>query len=76
MKDHQLWIDTLNMNIQSGKTLQEALLCADALSQWPFRTVNGEQTPDSVALGTSKQSKPLTGYAKVMADPETEDAPL
>jgi hypothetical protein len=76
MKDHQLWIDTLNMNIQAGKTLQEALLCADALSQWPFRTVNGEQTPDSITLETIPQSKPLTGYAKVMANPDTEDAPL
>lgn len=90
MKDHALWIDTLNMNIQAGKTLQEALLCADALSarefsskalrQWPFRTVNGEQTPDSVALQRSvetlPQPKPLTGYAKVMSDPDTEDAPL
>lgn len=76
MKDHQLWIDTLNMNIQAGKTLQEALLCADALSGWPFRTVNGEQIPDSVALETLPQPKPLTGYAKVMSDPETEEAPL
>lgn len=76
MKDHQLWIDTINLNIQAGKTLQEALLCADALSQWPFRTVNGEQTPDSVALETLPQPKLLTGYAKVMSDPETEEAPL
>ena len=76
MKDHALWIDTLNMNIQAGKTLQEALLCADALSQWPFRSVNGEQTPDSVALETSKQPKPLTQYARVMSDPDIEDAPL
>ena len=76
MKDHQLWIDTLNLNIQAGKTLQEALLCADALSQWPFRTVNGEQTPDSVALETLPQSKPLTQYALVMSDPDIEDAPL
>lgn len=76
MKDHQLWIDTLNLNIQAGKTLQEALLCADALSQWPFRTVNGEQTPDSVALETLPQPKPLTGYAKVMSDPDTQEAML
>ena len=86
MKDHALWIDTLNMNIQAGKTLQEALLCADALSArefsskalrgWPFRSVNGEQTPDSVALETAKPGKVLTGYAKVMADPETEESPL
>lgn len=80
MKDHQLWIDTLNMNIQAGKTLQEALLCADALSVWPFRSVNGEQTADSVALQrsveTAKPDKVLTQYARVMSDPETEDAPL
>ena len=86
MKDHQLWIDTLNMNIQAGKTLQEALLCADALSArefsskalrgWPFRTVNGEQTPESVALETLPQPKPLTGYAKVMSDPDTQEAML
>lgn len=76
MKDHQLWIDTLNMNIQAGKTLQEALLCADALSGWPFRSVNGEQTQDSVALETSKQSKPLTQYARVMSDHDTQEAML
>ena len=76
MKDHALWIDTLNMNIQAGKTLQEALLCADALSGWPFRTVNGEQTPDSVALVIDKQPKPLTQYETVMTDPETEEALL
>lgn len=76
MKDHQLWVDTLNLNIQAGKTLQEALLCADALSGWPFRTVNGEQTLESVTLETSKQPKPLTGYAKVMSDPDTQEAML
>lgn len=76
MKDHQLWIDTLNLNIQAGKTLQEALLCADALSSWPFRTVNGEQTPDSVALETMPQPKPLTQYARVMSDPDTQEAML
>lgn len=54
MKDHQLWIDTLNLNIHAGKTLQEALLCANALSVWPFKTVNGEQTPESRALESNK----------------------
>ena len=54
MKDHQLWIDTLNLNIQAGKTLQEALLCADALAEWPFKYVNGEQTPQSRALEANK----------------------
>ena len=76
MKNHQLWIDTLNMNIQAGKTLQEALLCADALSQWPFRSVNGKQTPDSVALETLPQPKPLTQYERVMSYLDIEDAPL
>ena len=76
MKDHQLWIDTLNLNIQAGKTLQESLLCADALSGWPFKYVNGEQTPDSVSLETAKQPKPLTQYQQVMSDPETEESLL
>ena len=75
-KDHQLWLDTLNLNIQAGKTLQEALLCADAIQKWPFKTVNGVQTPESVSLETMKQPKPLSGYAKVMADPDTEESPL
>lgn len=74
MKDHQLWIDTLNLNIQAGKTLQEALLCADALSQWPFRMVNGEQTGASKALEALKPEKPLSAYDKVMSDPETEES--
>ena len=76
MKDHKLWIDILNMNIQAGKTLQEALLCADAMSVWPFRSVNGEQTPDSVALATAKQPKPLTQYESVMLDPDIEECLL
>ena len=54
MKNHALWLDTLNMNIQAGKTLREALLCADALSQWPFKYLNGEQTPESRALEDNK----------------------
>ena len=76
MKDHQLWLDTLNLNIQVGKTLQEALLCADALSVWPFKYVNGEQTGTSKSLEALKPEKPLSSYAKVMADPDTEVAPL
>lgn len=74
MKDHQLWIDKLNLNIQAGKTLQEALLCADALSGWPFKYVNGEQTPDSVALEAQPQPRPLSAYDKVMTDPDTEES--
>ncbi len=86
MKDHQLWLDTINLNIQAGKTLQEALLCADALSArefsskalrgWPFKYVNGEQTPESLELESIKPVKPLSAYAQVMADPDTLEAPL
>ena len=43
---------------------------------WPFKYVNGEQTPDSVALETMKQPKPLTQYETVMSDPETEESLL
>lgn len=74
MKDHQLWIDTLNLNIQAGKTLQEALLCADALSGWPFKYVNGEQTEVSKTLETQPQPKPLTQYERVMSDPDIEES--
>ena len=45
-------------------------------SNWPFPSVNGEQTQDSVALVTSKPDKPLTQYEIVMSDPETEESPL
>lgn len=76
MTEHQLWLDTINLNVKAGKTLEDALQCADAMQKWPFRMVNGEQTPESVSLETMKQPKPLTGYAKVMADPDTEEAPL
>ena len=43
---------------------------------WPFKYVNGEQTPESVALETAKQPKPLTAYESVMSDPETEESLL
>ncbi len=76
MKDRQLWLDTLNLNIQAWKDLQEALLCADALSRWPFKYVNGEQTGASKALEALKPEKPLSAYAKVMSDPEILEAPL
>lgn len=66
MKNHALWLDTLNMNIQAGKTLREALLCADALSQWPFKYLNGEQTPESRALEANKAA-----HADPKFDPST-----
>lgn len=43
---------------------------------WPFKYVNGVQTPESVALETAKQPKPLTQYEVVMSDPETEECLL
>ena len=49
---------------------------------WPFKYVNGEQTPESVALETAKQPAPLTQYKRetlyeqVMSDPETEECLL
>lgn len=43
---------------------------------WPFKYVNGVQTPESVALVTEPVPKQLTQYEQVMSDPETEDAPL
>ena len=43
---------------------------------WPFPYVNGEQTPDSVALVTAKQPKPLTQYEQVMLDPDIEESLL
>ena len=45
-------------------------------SNWPFPSVNGEQTPDSVSLETMKHPKPLTQYETVMSDPETEESLL
>lgn len=76
MKDHQLWLDTLNLNIQAGKTLEEAVRCADVLSEWPFKYVNGEQTGASKALEALKPEKPLSAYAQVMSDPDTLEALL
>lgn len=75
-KDHQLWMDTLNLNVKAGKTLQEALLCADALSSWPFRTVNGEQTPDSIALESRPPEPKLSQYARIQSDPDTQESPF
>lgn len=43
---------------------------------WPFKYVNGEQTPESKALEALPQPKPLTPYEAVISDPDTEDALL
>lgn len=51
--DHQLWIDTINLEQQRGHTLAQAVSVADTVC-WPFRMVNGEQTPESKALEANK----------------------
>lgn len=56
MKDHQLWLDTLNMAQQQGKPLFEALTVADNARQWPFKYVNGTQTAQSEALERDKRA--------------------
>jgi len=43
---------------------------------WPFKYVNGVQTPESVALETAPAPKQLTQYEVVMSDPDIEDALL
>lgn len=54
--NHQLWLDTINLQQQQGKPLSEALTIADA---WPFKDVNGHQTAQSRALQADKgQHKP------------------
>lgn len=56
MTEYNLWIDALNYHQQQGKTLAEAVSMAD---QWPFKTINGVQTPQSLALQSDKgQHKP------------------
>ncbi len=56
--------------------MKALLVTAEGRVIWPFPSVNGERTPESVALVTAKQPAPLTQYEVVMSDPETEDAPL
>jgi hypothetical protein len=45
-------------------------------TMWPFKWYNGEQTPESVSLETSKPAKPLTQYERVLSDPDIEDSPF
>ena len=59
--------------------MKALLVTADS---WPFKYVNGVQTPESVAFmarsagETAKQPAPLTQYEVVMSDPETEECLL
>ena len=50
-KHHQLWMDTLNYHQSQGYTLAEAVAMVDL---WPFPTINGHQTPQSLALQSNK----------------------
>lgn len=59
MNHHQLWIDTLNMAQQQGKPLEEALTMAD---NWPFKHVNGVQTPQSASLELDKKAHKPTQF--------------
>lgn len=43
---------------------------------WPFKYVNGEQTPESKALEDIPPEPRLSQYEIVMSDPETEESPL
>lgn len=59
MTSHQLWLDTINMAQQQGKTLGQALTIADnaAASLWPFPSVNGAQTRASLEAMKYKPPK-------------------
>lgn len=52
MTNHQLWLDSLNYHQSQGYTLAEAVAMVDL---WPFPTINGEQTPQSLALQSNKE---------------------
>ena len=51
MTNHQLWLDSLNYHQTQGRTLAQALTLTE---QWPFPTINGHQTPQSLALQSNK----------------------
>jgi hypothetical protein len=71
MNDHQLWLDMLNYHQQRGLTLAQA---AEQCYKWPFKYVNGQQTPESEALEALPPEKPLKGYDAALL--ETNDEAL
>ena len=71
MNDHQLWLDMLNYHQRQGLTLAQA---AEQCSKWPFKYVNGQQTPESKALEALPPEKPLKGYDAALL--ETNDEAL
>ncbi len=64
MTSHQLWLDTLNMHQQQGKSLSEALTVADSI--WPFKYINDQQTEDSKDLEALPEPKPLKGFDRAL----------
>lgn len=62
---HQLWLDTINIAQQQGKTLGQALTIADnaVASLWPFPNVNGAPTRASLEVMKYKPPK-RTAYEK------------
>lgn len=60
MNQHQLWLDSLNYYQRQGLTLAQAV---EQTHKWPFKYVNGQQTPESKALEALPPEKPLKGYA-------------
>ena len=66
MNHHKLWIDTLNMAQQQGKPLEQALTRADEAlkmaDSWPFKYVNGVQTPQSESLELDKKAHKPTQF--------------
>lgn len=51
MNYHHLWLDRLNYHQTQGYTLAEAVAMGDL---WPFPTINGHQTPQSLVLQSNK----------------------
>ena len=71
MNDHQLWLNSLNFYQQQGLTLAQAV---EQTHKWPFKYVNGQQTPESKELEALPPEKPLKGYDAALL--ETNDEAL
>jgi hypothetical protein len=46
------------------------------MDNWPFKYVNGVQTPESVALESKPAEKPLNGYNVALLETNEEEALL
>lgn len=45
-------------------------------NNWPFPSINGQQTEASKALQSMPAPKPLTPYQQAVSDPDIEESPL